>query len=303
MLRTARSRLRLTLAALGTAAALAAGFLTPATATAAPGPGARSARYVALGDSFTSGPSIPTQVNVTCGRSNANYPSLLKEWLGITRFTDASCGGAVTQDMWRSQPGRPGTTPQLDAIDSSTTLVTLGIGGNDIGFGEVIFRCSHAWPKPVPTDNPCQRYFTGSGTDALEERIEQTAPKVADILKGIHQRAPHARIAVVGYPAVIGDDIAGCRTSLRIADGDIPYLRGVIRHLNAMLRRQAVAHDALYVNTNATTADHDACRPFEDRYVEGLYTRPERPAIPVHPNADGERAMALAVVKTLILGS
>jgi len=47
-------------------------LISPVAAHAA----ARSGPYVALGDSYTSGPFIPTQVDLNCVRSNRNYPSL-----------------------------------------------------------------------------------------------------------------------------------------------------------------------------------------------------------------------------------
>ncbi|MCF3103104.1 SGNH/GDSL hydrolase family protein [Streptomyces roseoverticillatus] len=301
MQRRNRSRARSALAALGVTAALAAGLVTPASATPSPA-AAVGERYVALGDSFTSGPLVPRQVHLRCGRSDANYPSLTRTALGITDFTDASCSGAKTDDMWEPQQGM-GNPAQLDALSPDTTLVTVGIGGNDIVFGEIILLCTTPLGRPVPRDNPCERRYAQGGTDELQRRIDSTASKVADVLSAVRQRAPHARVALVGYPAVIGDDTEGCRQSLRVADGDQPYLRGVLHSLNAMLHREADTHGALYVDTAAVTTGHDACQPFDDRYVEGLFTRPGRPAIAVHPNANGERAMAEAVLGAVQDGS
>lgn len=300
MQRRNRNRTRWALAALGTAVALGAGVVTPASATPAAATPATTAdgRYVALGDSFTSGPLVPRQVHLKCGRSDANYPSVTRTALGITDFTDVSCGGATTDDMWEPQPGT-GNPAQLDALSPDTALVTIGIGGNDIGFGEIVIKCSAALHKPVPRDNPCEQYYAQGGTDELQQRIDATAPKVAAVLRAVHERAPHARVALVGYPAVIGPDTEGCRQSLRVADGDQPYLRRTLHSLDAMLHHEADTHDAVYVDTTAVTAGHDACRPFDDRYVEGLFTRPGRPAFPVHPNANGERAMADAVLDAI----
>ncbi|PHQ53361.1 hypothetical protein BLA24_01725 [Streptomyces cinnamoneus] len=297
----AGTRVRSALTALGAAATLAAGVLAPASATAAT-PRSHGERYVALGDSFTSAPSVPRQTDTACGRSDANYPSLVREELGFGRFTDVSCAGAATEHLWQRQPVT-GNAPQLAALGPDTALVTLGIGGNDVGFMDVLARCVHPTGE-VPRDAPCQRAYTREGGgDELQRRIDDTAPKIAAALDAVHRRAPHARVAVVGYPTLIGDDVEGCRRSLRIADGDLPYLRGTVRNLNAMLRRQAVAHGDLYVNTHGTTFGHDACRPFADRWVEGLTTYPRiRPAAPFHPNEDGERAMAEAVVDALVDG-
>ncbi|GHC36066.1 SGNH/GDSL hydrolase family protein [Streptomyces cinnamoneus] len=316
MPRTSRTTTRWAVSAvsaLGAMAALATTVATPASATASTTAGIttsataaeaapRAGHYVALGDSFTAGPGIPRQTDARCGRSSANYPSLVRADLGITSFTDASCDGASTVHMEQRQR-ETGKAPQLDALHRNTRLVTLGIGGNDIGLGEVFARCFRPAGGEVPRDNPCQRSYHRNGTDELDRRIEAAAPQVAAVLKAVHERAPRARVAVVGYPALIGDDVEGCRASLRIADGDIPYVRGTLRRLNAMLRREATAQGHLYVNTHATTAGHDACRPFADRYVEGLTTRPRtRPAAPLHPNAAGERAMAKAVADALVFG-
>lgn len=90
--------------------------------------------YVALGDSYTSGPDVPVQLGPTttpsapsaCQRSSANYPSLVARALGL-QLDDVSCGGATTDDMTESQG--PGIPPQFDALRSTTALVTVGIGG------------------------------------------------------------------------------------------------------------------------------------------------------------------------------
>ncbi|HEX3979634.1 MAG TPA: SGNH/GDSL hydrolase family protein, partial [Acidimicrobiales bacterium] len=107
--------------------------------------------YVALGDSYTSGPAIPTQLGPTtnpsapasCLRSSQNYPSLAARALGLD-LVDASCGGATTEDMDTSQG--PGIPAQLDALRATTSVVTLGIGGNDFGFSTIATNCAAYTP-------------------------------------------------------------------------------------------------------------------------------------------------------------
>ena len=101
--------------------------------------------YVALGDSYTAGPLIPDQTGSPAGclRSTHSYPFLVAAGTGAATFTDVSCQGATTADMTHAQSVPLGTNPPQDnALSASTTLVTLQIGGNDIGFSDIIIHCT-----------------------------------------------------------------------------------------------------------------------------------------------------------------
>src|SRR3954447_26308895 len=169
-----------------------------ATAHAAPG------TYVALGDSYTSGPLIPNQHGdpIDCGRSDHNYPSLVAAALKPKVFTDVSCGSAQTKDMTAPQTGLPagGTNPpQFNALRRDATLVTVGIGGNDAGLVGVAEKCAQLGATN-PAGHACRDYWAPGGNDQVAARIEETKPKLAAVLQGIHQRSPGARVAIVGYP-------------------------------------------------------------------------------------------------------
>src|SRR5215831_3912374 len=91
--------------------------------------------YVALGDSYTAGPFIPNQLAdpIGCLRSDHNYPHRLAFAIGIA-LRDASCSGATLSKLSRSQGVVGGTNPpQLSRLSADTTLVTLQMGGNDVG--------------------------------------------------------------------------------------------------------------------------------------------------------------------------
>ena len=245
------------------------------------------ARYVALGDSYTAGPGIPNQTPESggCGRSDRNYPHLVAAALAVARFTDVSCGSATTAHMTEPQPLPGGLTngPQLDALGADVDLVTIGIGGNDIGFGEIIVTCaSHSLLLPVTA--PCQAHYHRQG-DELARRIEATAPKVAAVLAAVRSRAPAARILVVGYPVILPAHGPGCWPVVPIAAGDVAWLRTVQERLNAMLAEQAAAAAATFVDTYTSSVGHDVCRLPGRKWVEGFV--PTAPASPVHPNALG----------------
>jgi lysophospholipase L1-like esterase len=288
---TMRAVIRVATATVLAGAALAA---SPAAAHAAPPTG----RYVALGDSFTSGPLIPTQVDLNCVRSNRNYPSLLAASIGSSSFSDASCGGADTDDILNPGTGQLGQAvpAQITAVTASTALVTVGIGGNDIGFSSIISDCAEE-SLSNPFGTPCRDRYTAGGTDELRARINATAPKVASVLQAIHAAAPGARVVVVGYIAILPDTGFGCWPTVPIAFGDVPYLRGVHKALNAMLASTAAANGASYVDAYTPSIGHDACKSRSVRWTEGLI--PGNPAAPFHPNAAGERGMATATLAHL----
>jgi lysophospholipase L1-like esterase len=278
------------------AAALTAGVALATLGTTgahAAADGRHRADYVALGDSYASAPLVPTQVDTTCLRSDQNYPSLVAR-ASNSALTDVSCAGATTADMAAAE----GSTPaQFDVLDRGTDLVTVTVGGNDIGFSTVLGTCAKV-SATDPTGAPCRTHFTSTGTDAVTEAVRRTAPKIAQVLNGIHRRSPHARVLVVGYPDLFPEDGVGCTSAkVPLAAGDFSYLRDKEKELNAMLARQARRAGAAYVDTYTPTIGHDLCRPADQRWIETF--APDSPAAPAHPNAAGESAMARAVTSAV----
>ncbi len=252
--------------------------------------------YVALGDSYTSGPLIPVQTGSPAGclRSTSDYPALTAAAIGAASFTNISCQGATTADMTGSQSVPGGTNPpQFSALSSGTSVVTLGIGGNDIGFLSIIETCAtESFSNPF--GSPCKNHYTSGGTDQLAQAIQNLAPTIGSDLQQIHKLAPGARVFLVGYPDILPNTGYGCWPVVPVAYGDVPYLRGVENKLNAMLASEAAANGATFVNTYTDSIGHDVCQPPGTRWVEGLV--PTAPAAPFHPNQLGEQHMATQVI-------
>lgn len=276
--------------------AAAIAFVAVAALSASPASADIIGRYVALGDSYTAGPLIPNQsLNpLGCLRSDQNYPREVHRALRFTSFADVSCSGADTGDMTQPQNVAPGPNPpQFNALTADTTVVTLGIGGNDIGFSSVIESCATL----SPFGSPCRNRYVVGGVDQLAQRIQQTAPAVAAAIQGIHQRSPGATVFVVGYPTILPDTGIGCWPSLPIAWNDVSYLRNTHKALNATLSQQAAANGAVYVDVYTPSIGRDACRGSGTRWVEPLV--PGNAAAPVHPNARGMDGMAAVVVAAI----
>lgn len=253
---------------------------------------AEPVRYVALGDSFSSGPGVPEQTGTVCGRSSSNYPSLVAEAVGAASFRDVTCAGADTSHMTSPQESAP---PQLDALRPDTTLVTLGIGGNDLGLAEVITRCV-ILARLAPHGSPCKDSYTLLGTDEIGARIDATAPKVDVVLDEIHARSPQATVLLVGYPVLFPDDGTACRETVGLAVGDFPWIRDKEKHLNTMLAQQAELNGTTYVDSYAPSVGHDVCKPAGVRWIE---PEDSSEGAGFHPNAAGHRNTAHAVLASL----
>jgi lysophospholipase L1-like esterase len=263
-------------------------------AAANPG-GGDSSPYVALGDSYTASPLTGTNAGPPpgCFRSVNNYPHLTATALGA-QLTDVSCSGATTKEFSTAQQTDAGANPaQYAALAKDTKLVTVGIGGNDIGFSDIVKACLSA----TPFGTPCKDRYTAGGTDELRARINALGGKLATVLKEVHRRAPEARVALVGYPAILPPTGGGCYPAVPITAGDVAYLRGVLADLNTRIQRSASAGRATFVDTYTSTVGHDVCQAPGTKWIEGLI--PTAPAAPVHPNAQGSAAMSRAVVATL----
>jgi lysophospholipase L1-like esterase len=254
--------------------------------------GARAANYVALGDSYAAGPLIPNPVlPLGCLKSDHNYPHLAAPGIGLT-LRDASCSGATTVDMTNPQNVEPDgpNPPQFNSLDASTTVVSLTIGGNDIGFSEVAQSCITL----NPFSHPCLDKYDAGGVDQLKARIEATAPKVAAVLAGIKSRSPSAKIYVVNYPAIFPETGFGCWPQMPIGFSDVPYLRSTEQRLNSMLATQAAAAGATLVSWYNASIGHDACKSSSTRWVEPLV--PGELAAPIHPNQAGMQGGANALL-------
>lgn len=233
---------------------------------------------------------------IGCQRSTRNYPALLATALSAGDVIDVSCSGARTDNMTVAQPVPLGINPpQFDALRPDTDLVTLSIGGNDIGFSDIFQTCARLGATN-PFSNPCERRATAGGTDIYAQRIATAAPKVAEVLKAIRERSPRATVLLVGYLRILPPAV-GCYPVFPIARGDVPYLDSVQQRLTAMLADQAGDHGAVFVDTYAASLGHDACQLPGIKLVEG--TVPTSPAAPVHPNALGMDAVADVVLDTL----
>jgi len=275
---------------------LAAGALAAAVGFASPAAAAPSQplEYVNLGDSFSAGsgvsPMAPTQIS-QCWQSEQNFSHLIAQQLGYT-LTDVSCGGAKTEDFYA--PQYAGTRAQFDALTPTTELVTLMIGGNNNStFAGAMASCIGAMVSTPGAQAPCRAQYGTSLADPIEAK---TYPALVKALGDIHERSPRAQVIIAGYPWLV-PATGSCFPQLPLAPGDVQYLRELQASLNDAVRRAAQETDTTFVDMSQVSDGRDGCQPVGQRWIEPMLNATQ--PVPVHPNADGERALATEMMKAI----
>ncbi|HEY1855366.1 MAG TPA: SGNH/GDSL hydrolase family protein [Solirubrobacterales bacterium] len=150
---------------------------------------ALATKYVALGDSYSSGTGTRTFYEPTCQRSVYAYPYLLHEAHPSWTFVDAACAGATTSTL---------LSEQVSSVTSETNWVTYTIGGNDAGFSHVITECAlPSWASNC----------TGAVNEAQSIIKNQLPGRLDSVNNAIKSRAPSAKVIVLDYPRLFnGED-------------------------------------------------------------------------------------------------
>lgn len=277
---------------------------------------ATSGGYVAMGDSFSSGEGAgdyapqtnrddrgfadwmdenlwwpgdrkPQYVN-TCHRSANAYGSIVaaeNDFKGGSQFV--ACSGAKINELTNPNGSQSGEGPQEDALSDATSLVTFSIGGNDLGFASILQDC-------IVNGYTCE----DKNEAQFQQRLVDTKAALMQTYRRIAQKAPNARIIVVGYPRLFPDDPSNSYRNLLFAQ-DQRWMNAKADQLNEMLaaaaRESGVGVE--FVDPRAAFAGHGigSSDPwFNDLSVQANGFSPVNPGS-FHPNAAGQRALARLV--------
>jgi lysophospholipase L1-like esterase len=250
--------------------------------------------YVALGDSFTSGPFMATQRTdpVGCLRSTNNYPAFLAGYFQVRTYRDVSCSGADTADVTGPQALVDGSVapPQIEALSDDTDFVTIGLGGNDFNlYASLVTTCLRAAPSD-PTGAPCQAAFTdANGVDTKARDAKAIEANVAGVIDAVKQKAPNAQIYVVGYPWLLPRDGSTCPEA-PFAAGDYPWINEISLLTNRSVRKAAESREVGFLRLARVYRGHDICAG-DNAWINGK-DRIDGVAEAFHPVKQGMRGAA-----------
>jgi len=258
--------------------------------TASPARLPAKARYVAMGSSFAAGAGIAPlkqAAPVRCGRSEASYATLLAKRLDLA-LEDVTCGGATTAHIlgpWSELP------PQIDAVTPETRLVTITIGGNDLGHVMNLMAAScppEGWTHQGRT-MPCPPTRIPQAADYA--RLEG---QLRAIVQAVRVRAPQARVVFVQYVRMVPD--APC-PALRLSGEGAMASRVTGEQLARVTARAAAAEGAQVLAADELSRAHTPCDA-EPWSAGPVPLGPQAPT-PWHPNAAGHAAIADALAEML----
>ncbi|MFF3734574.1 SGNH/GDSL hydrolase family protein [Streptomyces sp. NPDC002476] len=240
------------------AAAAALGVAQPASANSIATGG-----YVALGDSYSSGVGAGSYLSDSgdCRRSTNAYPYLWAAANSPSSFTFVACSGATTSSV---------VSTQLGALSSSTGLVSVTAGGNDVGFADVMQDCV------LSSEAACL-----SSVASAVSQVQNSLPsRLSSLYGSIKTRAPKAHVVVLGYPRfykLSGSCVAGLSEKKRATINNASDV------LNGVIAKQAADAGFTYSSVVDEFTGHELCSG--DAWLHSV-------SVPVynsyHPKAAGQ---------------
>jgi lysophospholipase L1-like esterase len=257
-------------------------------------------RYVALGSSMAAGPGIrPRAAGApwASGRSARNYPHLVAERLNLEPgpgFVDVTFSGATTAHV-RTDRQR-GVPPQISALDGSEDLVTVTVGGNDVGYVPLLMAASlPGFLRRLPLLGA--RIAELLDRDARDRALGDVFGSLCAVGQAVRQRAPGARVFFVDYLTLLPP--AGV-SAAPLSEADAGLGRHVAATLERLTADAAAASGCEIVRAAAASREHHAwsAQPWTIGPAKYGVPLPGSPA-PLHPNVAGMRAVAELVLDQL----
>ena len=253
--------------------------------------------YVALGDSYSSGEgNAPPPFDGgtatpadQCHRSPHAWPRILAAQSGIA-IRHLACSGATLNDVTAGKYGEPGQVAALAKLNATkvVTLVTVTIGGNDVGFKTILGSCRF-YPRCL-TNLPSNL----ATVDLVASQLR------FNLLPAIQKAAPAAKIVVVGYPRLFPASKYSNVNCGWLTETKRIALNTLDGHMDSTYKAQVGKFGATYVSTYDSLAGHELCtRNSWVNPITSASTNWLTNANQGHPTYNGQLAMAETVKSAL----
>jgi lysophospholipase L1-like esterase len=200
--------------------------------------------------------------------------------IAVDRRVNLACSGAETVNVLRHADGGvsfKGQKPQADDLATvakadKVKLVVLSIGGNDLGFSDILTQCAKDFLKPPGFAAPCNP----DEEKVIRAALTATGPKVRRALASVRAAMTSAgyrdsdyRLVLQSYPAPVpvGGKYRYDESYTRESTGGCPLFNAdstwahssVIPRIATMLRDAAKAENAEFLDLQGAYAGHELC--------------------------------------------
>ncbi|HSX05284.1 MAG TPA: SGNH/GDSL hydrolase family protein [Candidatus Saccharimonadales bacterium] len=246
----------------------------------APGVTQHKLGLLGMGDSYISGQGefdyrVGTDTdNNPCHLSDLSYPfSLGRQY--FNSYNSIACSGARTDnvigddDSYQGQVHDkvkekkrlkppilsnflPGYIYQQEFASAyQPEAILLSVGGDDIGFADIVKQC-------VANSGGGTCYDTYEDRAELVNEINATYTKLVDTYTTLREQSGGARLYVVGYPQVakVGGD---CGLNVHLNAGEVAFAAQLISYLDTVVERAAATAGVFYVDTQQAFDGHRLC--------------------------------------------
>jgi lysophospholipase L1-like esterase len=222
--------------------AIAAASAAALAILAGPASAQSTVNYVALGDSYASGVGSGPYISASgsCDQSNDAYPALWAAANAPASYVSEACSGATTTSVQSSQ---------LSALSSSTTLVSLTVGGNDADFSSVMETCNILFFSTSSCVN---------AIDQAEAQAEANLPGDLDsLLSAIKTDAPNATVVVLDYPHFY--DLSKSSSCAGLSTTDRTDIDQGIDLIDGMVQTAAAQYGDVFADVRTAFSGHEIC--------------------------------------------
>lgn len=231
---------------------------------------AASVRYVALGDSYSAGVGAGSYISSSgsCDRSPNAYSALWAAAHAPSSYASVACSGATTTDV---------INKQLSALSSSTTLVSITIGGNDENFGGIMQDCN------LKGTTTCVNEINAAKADATAH----LPAKLAKVYSAIKSKASNAHVVVLGYPDFY--DVA--KSCIGLSQASRTAIDSGIDLLDSLTKTAATKAGFTFGDVRSAFVGHEICDSGRWLHSVNLLDIEES----YHPTATGQKSGYLPV--------
>jgi lysophospholipase L1-like esterase len=258
--------------------------------------------YTAMGDSYSSGEGNPPYDPGTgggCDRSPAAYGrqfAAATSGIGQTGIQHIACSGATIANL--TTTALNGEQPQISQIYTGSKLVTLTIGGNDlgtdssgnnVGFGSILTYC-------LTNQNACESHYNSNDGNNLYTIMDNSLkPRLVAAYQAIKARVPSAKIVAVTYPQIFQPG-ASCLGVANLPVPAVQFLISVGLYLDNTIIAAAKAAGINVLDERYAFLGHQICSSSPWVYpLDSALTPGEQfldTSALFHPNGSGQAKMS-----------